>query len=115
MITTSLSLAPGSYYLTFDLAGNQRNDASESVKVDAPGFSSSYSLAKLAPFTTYLETFTVGAAGSYDISFEGLGVDGDNIGMLLDNVDVSVVPVPGAVLLGILGLGVAGLKLRKFA
>ena len=28
---------------------------------------------------------------------------------------VTVVPVPGAVLLGMLGLGVAGLKLRKFA
>jgi len=31
------------------------------------------------------------------------------------SVDVTVVPVPGAVLLGILGLGVAGWKLRKFA
>ena len=29
--------------------------------------------------------------------------------------DVSVVPVPGAVLLGMLGLSVAGIKLRKFA
>jgi hypothetical protein len=31
------------------------------------------------------------------------------------SIDVSVVPVPAAVLLGVLGLGVAGLKLRKFA
>jgi len=29
--------------------------------------------------------------------------------------DLVTVPVPGAVLLGMLGLGVAGLKLRKFA
>ena len=33
----------------------------------------------------------------------------------IDNVEVTVVPVPGAVLLGILGLSVAGIKLRKFA
>jgi len=32
-----------------------------------------------------------------------------------DDFHTSVVPVPGAVLLGILGLGVAGWKLRKFA
>ncbi|MEN6578411.1 MAG: hypothetical protein ABFD90_18850 [Phycisphaerales bacterium] len=31
----------------------------------------------------------------------------------LDNLAVSVVPVPGAVLLGFLGLGAAGLKLRR--
>jgi hypothetical protein len=32
-----------------------------------------------------------------------------------DAYHISVVPVPGAVLLGILGLGVAGIKLRKYA
>ncbi len=32
-----------------------------------------------------------------------------------DTFHVSVVPVPGAILLGFLGLGAAGLKLRKFA
>ena len=32
-----------------------------------------------------------------------------------DAFHISVVPVPAAVLLGILGLGVAGLKLRKYA
>jgi len=30
-------------------------------------------------------------------------------------VDVTVVPAPAAILLGLLGLGVAGSKLRKFA
>jgi hypothetical protein len=33
----------------------------------------------------------------------------------LDNVELSQVPVPGAVLLGFLGLGAAGVKLRRFA
>jgi hypothetical protein len=39
--------------------------------------------------------------------------DGAEAGHLL--VPDTVVPVPGAVLLGLLGLGAAGLKLRKFA
>ena len=36
-------------------------------------------------------------------------------GIRLEGLKLSPVPVPGAVLLGILGLGAAGLKLRKFA
>jgi hypothetical protein len=40
-------------------------------------------------------------------------------GTILNNtggsIDVGVVPVPAAVILGVLGLGVAGLKLRKFS
>ncbi|MFC1766422.1 hypothetical protein ACFL6U_30630 [Planctomycetota bacterium] len=34
---------------------------------------------------------------------------------LITEIDGAIVPVPGAVLLGILGLSAAGLKLRKFA
>ena len=51
-----------------------------------------------------------------------LWVSPDGMGMtlkasnVLDNIRVvELVPVPGAVVLGLLGLGVAGLKLRKFA
>jgi hypothetical protein len=39
---------------------------------------------------------------------------GDDAGAFIPVPD-TVVPVPGAVLLGMLGLGVAGIKLRKFA
>jgi trimeric autotransporter adhesin len=38
-----------------------------------------------------------------------------NFGVDVDAAQVPVVPLPGAVLLGMLGLGAAGLKLRKFA
>jgi hypothetical protein len=34
---------------------------------------------------------------------------------IVDNINFNVVPVPGAILLGILGLSVAGVKLRRFA
>ena len=50
----------------------------------------------------------LGQANSYS-QYTGLSQYGKNI------QDFVVVPVPGAVLLGMLGLSVAGLKLRKFA
>jgi len=106
------------YTLSFDLAGNQRpgHPPSDTVIVQvALGsiLNKSYSLTTYDPFTTFTEAFTVGAPTSGSLSFDGVG--GDNVGMLLDNVSLTVVPVPGAVLLGVLGLGAVGLKLRKYA
>jgi hypothetical protein len=114
---TSFSFEPGyTYTLSFELAGNHRNNSSETVKVQVglgTIFNNSYSLSQTAPFTLFTETFTVPSTTTAQLSFEGIG--GDNIGMLLDDVTLSAVPVPAAVLLGLLGLGAAGLKLRKFA
>lgn len=57
-----------------------------------------------------------------DITNIGFRVRGLNMGgsdtsypSYSDDFHISVVPVPGAVLLGILGLGLAGWKLRKYA
>lgn len=116
MTKTSLNFSPGTYTLSFDLAGNHVPGFPPSdtviVQVDMGNlFNKSYTLITSDPFTTYTETFVVLVDTSTKLSFEGVG--GDNVGLLLDNV--SVVPVPGAVLLGILGLGAAGIKLRKFA
>jgi hypothetical protein len=54
------------------------------------------------------------SAGTYTLGFEiqdSIGVYESILGV--DNVQV--VPVPAAVLLGVLGMGMAGLKLRKYA
>jgi len=113
-----ISLAAGSYVLSFDLAGNHRNSAGEEVTVQvALGslFSNSYSLSQNIPFTTYSEAFTVGSGQTASISFEGTG--GDNIGMLLDNVklETASVPEPGTLLLLCAGMvGLAGYGRRKF-
>ncbi|MBN1510005.1 MAG: choice-of-anchor C family protein [Sedimentisphaerales bacterium] len=42
-------------------------------------------------------------------------VNNPGYGPALDNVSVNLVPIPGAVLLGMLGLGAAGVRLRRFA
>ena len=50
--------------------------------------------------------------GTYEVF---LTISDDDGGTGTDSLLVTVVPVPDAVLLGILGLGAAGIKLRKFA
>jgi len=84
--------------------------------------------------TTYSSSIEqlVGAGGStyLTVDYSGLDIDDiDYIGFKViaeitggtdypsqgDSFHISLVPVPGAILLGMLGLGVAGIKLRKFA
>jgi len=48
--------------------------------------------------------------GTFNTDYAGGGEQ-----FAMDNFTIVPVPVPGAVLLGILGFGVAGIKLRKFA
>ena len=47
-------------------------------------------------------------------AFDAIRIESTSYALEFDNLAVAV-PVPGAVLLGILGLGVAGIKLRKSA
>ena len=66
-------------------------------------------------------TLTVSFGGNLDFStVTGIGfkiewVPSLNDGRLSDEYHTSVVPTPAAVILGILGLGVVGIKLRKYA
>ncbi len=62
--------------------------------------------------TLYIDTYDPEFANSnYKIGF-GFGEDSQGY---VDNFQVTVVPIPGSVLLGMLGLIVAGMKLRKYA
>lgn len=46
---------------------------------------------------------------------QGVNLDPMGFDVTGGSIDITIIPVPGAVLLGILGLSAAGLKLRKFA
>jgi len=115
--SVAIALAPGDYALSYDLAGNQRNAGNEQVVVEVGSVSVSHSLTQNVPLTTFIQNFSLGVATVVNISFEGIGNPGDNIGMILDNVVLEsrgAVPEPGTVLLmviSLLGLGVVRRRL----
>ena len=111
MTSIALNLAPGTYSLSFLLAGNQRNSGSDTVQVTmALGslYSETFTFNGAQPFTLIERTITVdSAANGVALVFNHAG--GDNVGLLLDEVklETTAVPLPGAVWL--LGSGLAGL------
>lgn len=111
-ITTNQVFAAGNYILSFDLSGNGRNSAMDTVRISLGGYSESISLAGTDPFATYVRNVNVAAPSQ--LIFDHAG--GDNIGLLLDNVVVreanAAVPEPSALLYG-LALAPVGLALRR--
>ena len=122
-MTHDIALGPGSYQLSFDLAGNQRGGSDQvQVRVRLGFLAEDITLAANAPFQTYTYTFVVGSGGLTDsIRFRGMGSPGvepggDNVGLLLDNVALSAVPEPATMLLlgfGLVGLGAFRKRTRK--
>lgn len=109
------------YTLSFALASEEESNQGALVDVSFRSGSSTASQIFEAPVvqTNYWDTWDmfsmdfVADNTSVAIRFEGLAGPGYDAG--IDNVSVAVVPVPGAVLLGMLGLSLAGVKLRKQA
>jgi len=112
--SNSFDLQPGTYMLSFYLAGNQHQSPQDQVTVQlAMGslLNNTYTLTNFAPFTLFTETITVTSATFASLTFENAG--SDNIGMLLDNVSLELVPEPATIaLLAIGGVTLLRRKLR---
>ena len=119
LTSTAIPVAPGSYILSFLLAGSQRGDVN-TVQVNVSGglASSTYTLASNVPLTLETMSFTVLAPTAINLSFHNEG-SSNNIGLILDNVTLNrvstAVPDSGStiVFLGIAIIGL-GLMARKF-
>ena len=122
----AITLAPGSYVLCFDLAGNYwMPDEQDTIiaAVTEAEFQTAESTPVIAgdefalPYdqgwTEFELFFDIDTETDVYIVFSGTG--DDTRGMLLDNVDLSTVPAPGAVLLGGIGAACVGSLRRRRA
>jgi hypothetical protein len=113
-ITTKVLFDPGSYVLSFLLGGNARNRGTDTVVVEfGSDFSQTLSLAGDAGLVPQVFSFTATEPGR--LSFEGLGAD--NVGLILDDVQLSTPDQPGQVpepaSLLVLGGGLSALGLLR--
>lgn len=110
MLSRDISIpTAGAYTLSFDLAGSHRTLNDERVDVVAMlgGFYGIYSVPSQQDFTRYNMDLFFEEAGTFSLAFQNAG--SDNIGALLDNVEIAPVPEPGTVML--LGAGFLGLAI----
>ncbi len=111
----ALDLAPGIYELSFVISGNQRGGAADFVTVSlGTVFSEVFTKAPGDPYEIIIRQVEVLTQESAYLSFDHAG--SDNVGIMLDNVSLTTVPVPPALWLMVAGIaGLLGFKKSKQA
>ncbi len=115
--STALGLESGrTYELVFEFSGNQRNSTSDNFEVavsDGLFFEAFGPISgTVEDFTTITRTFTATSTQDYFLSFSQTN-SADNIGIVIDNVKVSLIPEPSTWIMMILGFGLVGLQLQR--
>ncbi|WP_169570320.1 VPLPA-CTERM sorting domain-containing protein [Sneathiella limimaris] len=111
-LSTKDSFAIGTYKLSFRIAGNQRGGSSDGVNVTFGDLNEDFSKNPGDAFEEIIRIVTLTTEGILTFSHAG----GDNIGILLDDVEISAVPLPAALPLyaaGMALLGFMGWRKRK--
>lgn len=113
-LSKTFNVVAGTYYVTFELAGNHRNgdDESTTVTFGQAGHlvADIYTPSENAGFTTYTLSVTT-TGGPLRLSFHDASAD--NVGALLDNITVGAVPEPESLPLMAAGLLTLGFIARR--
>lgn len=115
LLSVAINLAPGSYFLSFDLVGSQRGFTTDTSVLLGPSggpylYNQSFHLASNDNSSGIVSNalFTVGSPQTMYLTFVLAGGT-TNVGSLLDNVSVTTADVPEPSSLALLGSGLAGL------
>jgi len=109
--SVEIDLDPGLYELRFELGGSQRGGSDTATVTLGDYLNESFTLQSDEPFQLITRSFEVVSADTVRIAFQNAG--GDDAGLLLDDVGLTLVPAPASV--AVLVLAAAGLRRRDRA